>query len=184
MKNSDYMVQMREPEFDRDCLRRKLFQVNMRLFKSSLQYNKHILDILDYMTWCMKQRWEDYQSNPKGGTYGISCANMGMAYNIIGWRIEDTYHFMINPKVIEKSDNLILTNSNCGSIKYKEKIPVLRPGWVVVEYYTALGEFVTEKFTGKQAGFTIQHEIDHNNGILISDRYLEQGGDPDVLRKL
>ena len=184
MKNSDYMVQMREPEFDIQCLRRPLFPVNMRLFGSSEQYKSHILGIIDYMTWSMNQRWEDYQSNPNGGTYGISCANLGMAYNIIGWKHEDQYRFMLNPVIAEYSKKMITTKSNCGSIKYKEKIPVNRPSWVTVNYYDLEGNEKKEKFTGKQAGFTIQHEIDHNIGILITDRFLEQGGNPKILENL
>ncbi len=177
MKNSDYMVQMREPEFDRDCLRRPLFKVNMRLFSSSEPYRKHILGIIDYMKWAMSQRWEDYESNPAGGTFGISCANLGMAYNIIGWRKGQEFDFMINPQVVSRSENMIKTRSNCGSIKLKEKIPVMRPGWVVVNYYDTEGKNLEKKFTGKECGFTIQHEIDHNNGKLITDHFLEQGGD-------
>jgi peptide deformylase len=184
MLNSDYMVQMREPEFDRQCLRRELFPVNMRLFQSSDWYKKHIEGIIDYMKWSMSQRWKDYQSNPAGGTYGISCANLGMAYNIIGWRKNDDFEFMINPKIVESSTELFETKSNCGSIKYKEKIPVKRPKWVVVEYYDVSGVLQKNKFTGKEAGYTIQHEIDHNLGILISDRFVEQGGNPEFLNTI
>ncbi len=175
---------MREEEFDRDCLRRKLFKVNMRLFKSSQQYKDHILGIIEYMKWAMSQRWEDYKSNPDGGTYGISCANLGMAYNVIGWRNGEEFNFMINPEVIEKSDKIVETKSNCGSIKLKEKISVKRPSWVTVSYYDVDGNFQTKKFSGKEAGYTIQHEIDHNNGKLITDWFLEQGGDPKVLENL
>ncbi len=179
-RNSDYVVQMREPEFDRDCLRRPLFKVNMRLFKSSQRYREHIQGIIKYMVWILGQQWDDYQSNGNG-TFGISCANLGMAYNIIGYRDGDTLEFMINPTIAHQSDKMIETKSNCGSIKFKEKIPVMRPAWVIVDYYDINGNFKTKRFTGKECGFTIQHEIDHNNGILITDRFIDQGGDPRLL---
>ena len=88
MRNYDYIVQEREPEFDRSVLHRKLFPVNMRLFASSAPYRTHILGIISYMEWVMSQTWEDYQSNPDGGTYGISGANLGIPYNIIGFKVK------------------------------------------------------------------------------------------------
>ncbi len=173
MKISDYMVQMNEPEFDRDCLQRKLFSVNMRLFETSEYYKNHILGIIEYMKWAMSQRWEDYESNPNGGTFGISCANLGMAYNIIGWRVENSFDFMINPKIKEASKEMVLTQSNCGSLKLKEKIPVMRHKWIFVSYYDIKGKFQYRQIDGKNSGFTIQHEIDHNLGILITDKNVE-----------
>lgn len=91
---------------------------------------------------------------------------------------------MINPEIIERSVDMVETKSNCGSIKYKKKIPVRRHAAIRVEYYNSFGTRMVEEFTAKNGGFTIQHEIDHNLGILISDRFLEQGGDPKVLEKL
>lgn len=184
MKNSDYIIQEREPEFDRDLLHRKSFAVNMRLFYTSKFYRKHIEDIFDYMAWSMEQKWEDYQSNPAGGTYGISGANLGIPYNIIAYKNKGTLRFMINPKIIEFSDKMVETKSNCGSIKYKEKITVKRYAVVMVEYFNMYGVRIVEEFTAKNGGFTIQHEIDHSNGILITDRFIEQGGDPKTLENL
>ena len=185
MKLTDYVVQERGEEFSRDCLHRPLFPVNMRLFHSSPHYHRHILDILGYMAWHLGQKWEDYISNVDGGTFGISCANLGMAYNIIGFRREGASPaFMINPVIIESSMRMTRTMSNCGSIRLKGKIPIDRHTWVVVEYYTVEGKKVEERFTNKEAGFTIQHEIDHNNGILITDRFKEQGGKQEVIDKL
>jgi peptide deformylase len=134
----------------------------------------------------MEQRWEDYASNPNGGTYGISCANLGMAYNIIGFGTEgNRKRFLINPEIIDAEKiELTTTKSNCGSLHLKEKIPVNRPKWVTVRFYDINGELHEETFTGKTGGYTVQHEIDHCNGILITDRFIEQGGDPKLLEKL
>lgn len=183
LKNYDYIVQEREPEFCRLYLHTPLFPVNIRLYKSSPFYQEHIQTIIKAMTWHMSQRFEDYQSNPAGGTFGISCANLGMGYNIIGWRCHNECHrFMLNPVIVEQSKEIVSILSNCGSINLKEKIPVKRNTWILVNYYDLKGIACQEKFTGKQAGFTIQHEIDHNQGILITDRYLAQGGDPELLK--
>ena len=197
MKNSDYVVQMREPEYNRDCLTRKLFDVNMRLFHADQKnnwYKNHILAIIEQMEWILKSEFEDYSSNPKGGKYGISGANLGIPYNIIAfWADGEAYNVkglgkfifpMINPCIITKSAEMHKTMSNCGSIKYKEKIPVLRHKNITVSWYDEKGEKQQDVFSIKKGGATIQHEVDHSNGILIFDRYLEQGGDPEILKEI
>lgn len=181
MKNYDFIVQERQPEFDRDCLHRKLFAVNMRLYKSSPKYKRLILDVVEYMRWLMGQRWEDYQSNPAGGTYGISGANIGIGHNIIGYMINDKFVVMINPEIVHKSKELVTAQSNCGSIKLDEKIPIKRHKWIDVRYYDIYGSPHEGRFDRTNGGFTIQHEIDHNNGILITDRHQEQTGSSDWL---
>lgn len=184
MKNYDYLVQDREPEFDRSCLHRQLFPVNMRLLKSSDRYRLLIEDTLHYMEWIMSRKWEDYQSAPDGGSYGISGANLGIPWNIIGYKHKDRVVFMLNPVVVDSSQEVTATKSNCGSIKFKEKIIVLRHLWIDVEWYTMDGKLCKGRFTRKNGGFTIQHEIDHNNGVMITDRYIEQGGDPNHLNEI
>lgn len=201
MKNYDYVVQERQPEFDRDCLHRKLFSVNMRLFHASEWYHNQIRDLLRHLAWILQQKWEDYGSAPDGGKYGISGANLGIPYNVIGFWADKSVCdrtswgacpddkgrvpvVMINPVIEARSQEMVETKSNCGSIKFKEKIPVRRHRWVDVSWHDAKGTRHTKRFTGKTGGFTIQHEVDHNLGILITDRYLEQGGDPKLLETL
>ena len=183
MLNYDYIVQEREPEFDRTVLHRKLFPVNMRLFASSAPYRQHILGVISYMEWVMAQQWEDYQSNPDGGTYGISGANLGIPYNIIGFKVKGGgMRYMINPQIIEHSNDQGETKSNCGSIKLLAKIPVKRHKWIKVKFYDVNGIEREEKLTAKTGAYTVQHEVDHCLGVLITDRYLKQGGDPVLLQ--
>jgi len=69
-----------------------------------------------------------------------------------------------------------LVESNCGSLNLEESIPVERHESVTVKYYPFpiegeeyAAEFhlpIVETFTSG----TIQHEIEHNNGILITDK--------------
>jgi len=189
MKNSDYVVQEREPEFDRDCLHRPLFAVNMRLYSANQRYRDHIRGVLSYMDWILYQKWEDYASAKDGGKFGISGANLGIPYNIIAFRTKNekglvVHRCMINPRILGVSKDLVETMSNCGSIKFKQKIPIKRHTWIEVEYYDWKGELKKEKLTTKEGAFTIQHEVDHNNGILITDRYIQQGGDKGLLERI
>lgn len=177
MNNHDYITQDSEPE-DRIYLHRKLFPVSIRLLKSSPPYREHIQGILQYMEWTLDQKWDDYASAKDGGTYGISGANLAIPYNIIGWRKKDDnkFGYMLNPVLTKMSDMQVETKSNCGSIKLSEKIAVLRFRQIKVSWYDIKGGQHEQEFTIKDCGSTIQHEIDHNNGILIIDRFVEQGG--------
>ena len=80
----------------------------------------------------------------------------------------------INPVVLAKSPLPIVSSSNCGSIRLKKPIKVSRPEWVQVSYFNEGGNRHCEVFHRENGGLTIQHEIDHNLGILITDREVEE----------
>jgi peptide deformylase len=106
--------------------------------------------------------------------HGMSSANAGLAFNIIGiTRKRNKKHeyclIMINPKITWCDAVMLTTQSNCGSLTLKEPINVKRHYSVVVEYYTEEGVLCENLFTQHDGAFTIQHEIDHNKGILITD---------------
>ena len=77
---------------------------------------------------------------------------------------------MINPTIISKSTEKEPGYSNCGSLTLDQPILVWRPSSVEVDWYDEEGKHHRKSFNRKQEGFTIQHEIDHNLGILITDR--------------
>lgn len=74
---------------------------------------------------------------------------------------------MINPKIIKSGPGFTQYEySNCGSLLLKEPIRVWRHPRIVVNYFNRDGvSCQTEGYLP-----TVQHEIDHNNGILITDR--------------
>jgi peptide deformylase len=59
--------------------------------------------------------------------------------------------------------------SNCGSILLKEPIKIKRFKRISVAWYDVNGNYHMEDFKG-QVACTIQHEIEHNLGILITDK--------------
>ena len=152
----------------REILTRKLFHVNAELLKSSRGYKATIGIIVQYFKDVLEMKFSNYPT-----LLGVSGANLGIPFNIIGINkrsgktCTETL-IMVNPRIVDRSRRTIDVRSNCGSVRLKEPIRVSRNVWVEVEYYSEKGVIAIKKFSGLVAR-TIQHEVDHNNGILITD---------------
>ena len=159
---------VQEDEKDNSILRKLLFNVNMRLYNNNTAYKELISTIINHMTTTLKQKYTDY---PK--VKGISGANVGIPFNIVIIKIKrktkDAIVVFINPKC-KKTENskLHIVSSNCGSLCLKENISVERHDSIDLEYYNINGRLI-HKYVDTQEVYTLQHEIDHNNGILITD---------------
>jgi peptide deformylase len=77
--------------------------------------------------------------------------------------------FMLNPKISVKSEKIYSTKSNCGSLMLKNPIKVYRHEHIEVVYWDLKGYMHLNGFD-KPVAATIQHEVDHINGILITER--------------
>ena len=170
MKNHlDYITHINNPE-DQVYLKTCHFPVNIRLFHSSEDYKKIILDQCKYIKKLCLEEKEGYKK-----PHGMSSANAGLSFNIIGVTMNRNFRseyckILINPKILKYCGETIETSSNCGSLTLANPIKVLRSESVIVDYYDIDGINHIEEFNRDRGGFTIQHEIDHNNGILITDR--------------
>lgn len=101
---------------------------------------------------------------------GISGANIGVPWNIILVKNRHEKSLtMINPSVFGMSEGKITVQSNCGSLLLPKKISVERREWVEVSYYDVAGIPQKQRFAVEDKGCTVQHEIDHNRGVLITD---------------
>jgi peptide deformylase len=170
MKDSvaKFVVQKYLPEeTDDSYLHVPLLAVNMRLFKSSRPYKRLILSIAKYMTDLSKKEFSDY---PK--LQGISGANLGIPFDIIGIMIEEELVIMINPVIVHYSDKKRIVKSNCGSLRLEKPIEVSRSKLITVSFFDINGCLKTKDYEGPIAS-TIQHEVDHNNGLTIEERHLE-----------
>lgn len=74
---------------------------------------------------------------------------------------------MVNPRIIERSDEMVLHNEGCLSIP-REYADVERHSEVTVEYLDENGVKRTRHATGLLA-IAFQHELDHLEGILFID---------------
>lgn len=164
MKHSDYCTHFNNLE-DKDILTRKLFDVNVRLYNLQGEYYNLIKGICYFIKDCGYFEKEGYKK-----PHGWSGANSGIPFNIISVNRGVT-DVMINPKILKRYGKKIESESNCGSLTLKEPIKIFRDEFIDIEYYKIDGKKYVEKKIGRgQGGFTIQHEIEHNLGILITDK--------------
>ena len=75
---------------------------------------------------------------------------------------------MINPEILEQSEQTILGEEGCLSVP-NERGQVTRAEAVTVQFFTLTGEKIIQQFHGFPARI-VQHEIDHLNGILFVER--------------
>lgn len=169
MKIAEMLVQ--NGEKDDDALHMRAGSINMRLYRKNKSYRELIGNVIDYMLMGSALDFEDY---PKA--QGISGANVGIPLNIV---IVVGKHKLgpqvfLNPRITKESQECVTAKSNCGSLNLDEPITVVRRQWVWVEFYNLAGDKQIKKYEIGDGGVipsaTLQHEIDHNLGILITER--------------
>lgn len=167
-KHEDYITHIKNEE-DLVYLKTKHFPVNMRLFHTSPEYKAIILQQCNYIRQNCLETKEGYKK-----PHGMSSANCGLAFNIIGitkFRNQplEFCQIMINPIITKFIGNKVNTLSNCGSLTLDDAIPLKRWETVRVKYFNEEGVEKEEIYGRDNGSFSIQHEVDHNLGILITD---------------
>ena len=158
-RHEDYCTLFKYEE-DKDILTRPLFDVNMRLFRVNGGYRSIVQVCCDYIRECAMTSRERYKE-----PHGYSGANAGIPFNIIA---SSDGTVMINPKIIWAVGELEYM-SNCGSLMLSKPIRVKRHATICYTYFNRDGV----SCEGEGCMPTVQHEIDHNNGILIWDREIK-----------
>jgi len=82
--------------------------------------------------------------------------------------LKDFKRVMINPVVVEQSASHCSYNEGCLSLP-DIHIDVDRPEWIVIEYFDEYLEKKSERLTGFACRM-VQHEYDHLEGILFTDK--------------
>lgn len=158
MKHDNYCTHVKYHD-DFDILNRQNFDVNIRL----LMCNEHYFDIVrrcvDLIIICARNEKEGYKK-----PHGWSGANSGIPFRIIA--LADGRYF-INPKISNQRDKKTV-KSNCGSLTLEKPKVISRYKTIDLNYFTLDGKNRTWNDIGPDPGFTIQHEVDHCDGILIS----------------
>ena len=120
-----------------------------------------------------------YQCLETFGGIGVSACQLGVNQALFVYKVGDDRGVMINPRVIETSDDMDEVEEGCLSFP-GIGVKIKRPLSVTVQYQNETGEVKTQLFTGLTAK-CIQHEYDHLQGITIVD-YLSKLK-RDIIRK-
>ena len=110
---------------------------------------------------------------------GIAAPQVGLGRNLfLFMRIDKPgipVQVAINPRIVGHADETVcFENDGCLSVPGMSGDTKRYP-WVDVEYYNEKGELIKEKLSGhsREGDFTgviFQHEFDHLQGILFTDR--------------
>lgn len=98
---------------------------------------------------------------------GLAAPQIGLSRRIIVLDDGNGLINFINPEILSSSNDEEVMEEGCLSLP-DIRVPVRRPGEVVVEGQNESGKKVKYEATGLLARI-FQHEIDHLNGILIID---------------
>lgn len=103
---------------------------------------------------------------------GLAAPQIGLNYRVIlVLRITNPENpplplLLVNPQIIDKEGQACI-EEGCLSIP-GQRVAVNRAEQIKVQYYNLQGQLRSELFTGITA-ICIQHEIDHLDGILMTD---------------
>ncbi len=99
---------------------------------------------------------------------GLAAPQIGIKERIITIDVGDGLVFMINPVIVEQSEEKDEDEEGCLSVP-GTYLDILRSTSVKVEFYDENLKHKTMDFNDLGAR-AVQHEIDHLNGIIILDR--------------
>ena len=103
---------------------------------------------------------------------GLAAPQIGVSRRVLvyGMRDDDEVHVLVNPELVERSDETEVESEGCLSLLGGEvTVPVERHERVVARGLDESGEPVEVEAAGLEAR-VIQHELDHLDGVLIIDR--------------
>ena len=111
--------------------------------------------------------------NINDNSVGLACNQLGLQGRIIIVKIKNKWECFINPVISYKSKETIITEESCLSVP-KKSVKVERSKYIVISFEKGNGDGNYDwesNYTGTDA-IVIQHEIDHLNGIIITDKEL------------
>ena len=103
---------------------------------------------------------------------GLAAPQVNKSLQLFVVEYHKTSLAMVNPEIYWLSKTQNVSEEGCFSIP-GQYMPVKRPIAVKIRYTDLHGKKHEEKISGYIARI-VQHEYDHVNGILITDRFKEQ----------
>lgn len=134
------------------------------------------IDVNDKLLPILAQRMFLSMRDPANPGIGIAAPQVGINKNIF-WvqrfdKIDEPFELYLNPKIVWRSQLLRKGVEGCLSIPNFSS-EVLRNYTIKITYFDKESNFHEEMIEGFTA-VVFQHEYDHLNGILFTDRLKEQ----------
>jgi len=120
--------------------------------------SENIIELLDDL---------DFTLSNNGKGVGLAAPQIGIHFKVAIVRSLVGNIYLINPKIIEKNNKKVCVEG-CLSLPGIQ-LAVDRWNYIKFENYTKEGKLEIKEADGVFAEI-IQHELDHCNGILITDR--------------
>ena len=99
---------------------------------------------------------------------GLAAPQIGLPYRIFAMRGDPENFIVINPRIVDKTSEEIYLEEGCLSFPGL-LVKVKRPKSIKVRFEVPNGDTMTKTFTGMTARI-FQHEYDHLDGILFTER--------------
>ncbi|MEN8252484.1 MAG: peptide deformylase [Patescibacteria group bacterium] len=103
---------------------------------------------------------------------GLAAPQVNESKQLITIDAEGEKFVFINPTITSRSEDMILFTEGCLSVP-GEELPIIRHKKITVKYLDRDGKKCTLKARDFLA-VVCQHEVDHLNGVLITDRHKKQ----------
>lgn len=100
---------------------------------------------------------------------GLAAIQIGIPRRIIVARVADVIEIMVNPIVVRTLNRETIEREGCLSVLPRFWRDVSRPAKCEIEWQDLFGETMRADFSSEMAR-VLQHEIDHLDGILITDK--------------
>ena len=143
-------------------------------FPLSDEDKKLIVDAMDYLEMSQIEEYsEKYDLRPGMGLAFVQLGKLENIFVIVN-EIEDNKferYVVINPKIISQSEEMIYVGEGEGCLSVNRDVEGIVPrcARITLEAYDENGELYTMRVR-EELAVAFQHEIDHLNGILFTDK--------------
>lgn len=153
----------------------RVIQTEVSEEKKILHQSSRTIDPKDKYTAILAQRMLDAVLDPDNRGVGIAAPQVGINRRMV-WvqrfdKEDKPFELFINPEI--KWASGLMRKGPEGDLSFEERGEVMRHYTVEIQYYNLKGEMITEILEGFTA-VIFQHERDHLDGILLTDRIEEQ----------
>lgn len=108
--------------------------------------------------------WSAKQGRPAAGLAAPQIGTSSRVFVLTAYE-----HAFVNPRVVRASDESALGEEACLSLPKSVSVSVARAKWIKLQFATEDGGVRVLKMHGRDARAAL-HELDHLDGVLITDR--------------